>query len=155
MKEAANKYATFSLSSTISTGIFTSVHHHYEIGNATIYLVLLFIVLPTILIGWFLKNGSEIALWIYWLINAWLLLGVGLVDGLMSHAVKLIGIQIHELVALHGGSTSINENSLEGIMIYEITGTLTFITALFAGYYGVKLIRSIKNAAVKSEERNY
>lgn len=150
MKESANKYATLSLLSSISTGILTSVHHYYEIGNSTIYLVLLFIALPTILIVWFLKNGSGIALWLYWLINAWLVLGVGLVDGLMSHAVKLIGIQIHELVALHGGNVSSNGNVLEGNMIYEVTGVFTFVAALFAGYYGVKLIRSIKNTPVKS-----
>ncbi|MFA6978933.1 MAG: hypothetical protein WC209_06365 [Ignavibacteriaceae bacterium] len=154
MELAQNKYVTPSLVSTIITGVFTSIHHTYEIGAHAIFLVLLFIVLPSILMRWFVNTGKGIALWIYWLLTAWLVIGLGLIDGFINHAIKPIGFQIQALVALHGGGGATVENAFEGNIIYEVTGLLTFVASMFAGYYGVKLIRSIRNPMIKTGDSN-
>lgn len=154
MKLARNKYVTPSLVSTIITGMFTSIHHTYEIGFQAIILVVLFIVTPTLLMRWFRKTGNRVSLWIYGLLNAWLVVGLGLVDGFWKHTLKPIGFQIQALIAFHGGGTVTGEKVFEGNIIYKVTGILTFVASMFAVYYGIKFIQATRNSMIKSGDSN-
>lgn len=154
MELAQNKYVTPSLVSTIITGVFTSIHHTYEIGAHAIILVLLFIVTPTLLMRWFRNTGNRVSLWIYGLLYAWLVVGLGLVDGFWNHTLKPIGFQIQALIAFHGGGTVTGEKVFEGNIIYEVTGLLTFVAGMFAAYYGIKFIQTNRNSIIKSGDSN-
>lgn len=142
MKQALNKYASASLISIITTAAFTSVHHFYEIGFLAIVPVLLFIVSPILLMRRFGNIGAKIYLCIYGFLNVWLVVGLGIVDGLFNHTAKLFTSQVHALFALHGEGTKAVEKTFEGNLIYEGTGVLTFIASMFAVYYGYKFIRT-------------
>jgi len=151
MKQSSNKYVTLSLISTIITAVFTSLHHTFEIGPLAVILVLLFIVSPTLLIWRFKNTGKKVFLWVYGLLNLWLVIGLGLVDGLFNHTIKLLSFQFQALLALHGGSTKTVEKAFEGNFIYQGTGILTFVASMFAAHYGYKFIRTSRQSNTTSE----
>ena len=151
MKHALNKYASLSLISIIATAVLTSIHHFYEVGFLAVVLVLLFIGSPILLMQQFRNTERKVFLWLYGLLNTWLVIGLGLVDGLFNHTFKLLSFQVHTLLALHGGSTKTVEKAFEGNLIYEGTGILTFIASMFAAYYGYKFIQSIRQSETTSE----
>jgi len=141
MKPPAEKVISLSLISTVSTGILTSIHHANEIGFGAVVLAMVVVVLPMLSLRRFRRTGSKLALWVYRLLTAWLVVGFGLVDGFWNHTTKPLGFQLHALLALHGGGTTTMKKAVEGNFIHEGTGILTFIAAMFAMYYGFKFIR--------------
>jgi len=146
MKQARNKYVKLSLASMIVTATLSSVHHAYELGVYAVILIGLFIVLPAVFMQWFSKTGNQGSLWAYGLLNAWLVVGLGWVDGLWNHVVKPLGLQLHALAALHGGGANVVEKGVEGNFIYEGTAILTFVASIFAAYYGYKFIRTSRQS---------
>jgi len=103
---------------------------------------------------WFRNTGNRVSLWIYGLLNVWLVVGLGLVDGFWNHTLKPIGFQIQALIAFHGGGTVTGEKAFEGNIIYEVTGLLTFVAGMFAAYYGIKFIQTNRNSIIKSGDGN-
>lgn len=154
MKQALNKYSSLSLISIIVTGVFTSLHHFYEIGFLAVVLVLFFIVSPTLLMKQFRNTGKRVFLWIYGILGIWLVIGLGIVDGLFNHTAKLLSLQVHALLASHGGGTKAVEKAFEGNIIYEGTGILTLIAGMFAAYYGHKFIRTNMQSDSTNEQDN-
>ena len=154
MKYALNNYGTQSLISIIATAVLTTVHHFYEIGFLAVILVLLFIATPSLLIARYNKTEKKVFLWVYVLLNTWLVLGLGIVDGLFNHTTKFLNLQVHALLALHGGSTKVVEKAFEGNIIYEGTGVLTFVASMFAAYYGYKFIRTSLQSNLTSKQND-
>lgn len=154
MKQSQNKYASLSLISTIVAGTFTSIHHVFEIGYLAVILVLLFIVTPTLLMQWFRKTGSKVTLWVYGILITWFVVGLGLIDGLFNHTVKIIGFYFNALLSFHGGGTAGSEKTLEGNFIFQFTGMLTFFAGIFVAYYGYKFIRTSRRSRITSEQNN-
>lgn len=157
MKAETNKYATLSLASTVLTGIFTSVHHSYEIGYKAIVLAVLVVVLPVLAMGWLKRTGSRVALWVYGLLTAWLVLAFGMIDGLWNHTINGLGSYVNNAVlSLHGSMPGEGENvtadALAGNLIYQAAGVLTFIASAFAAYYGVKFLRTRKQPAIPNTQ---
>jgi len=136
-----NKFAKNSLVSMVLTGTFTTIHHSYEIGLHAGILALIFIVTPIFLMKWFRGTGNQHALWIYGLINTWLVFGLGLVDGLWNHIIRPLGFQVQALLSFHGGGMKTVEQAAGGGLIYQWTGVLTFVTSMVAAYYGYKFIQ--------------
>jgi len=147
MKSPAEKVMSLSLISTVSTGILTSIHHAYEMGFGAVVLALVVVVLPMLSLRRFRRTGSKVALWVYRLLTAWLVVGFGLIDGFWNHAIKPLGFQLHALLALHGGTTTVKKTA-EGDFIHEGTGVLTFLAAMFAMYYGFKFIRASRQSEI-------
>jgi hypothetical protein len=154
MKQEHNKYESLSLMSTILTATFSSIHHAYEIGFHAIILVVLFIVAPILLIRWIRNTDNKGALLIYGLLNAWLVVGLGLVDGLWNHILKPLSSQLQAFTAFHGGDTKTVENIAEGSFMYQATGVLTFIASIFAAYYSYKFIQLIRQSKHTNTENN-
>lgn len=154
MKQAFNKYASLSLVSTIITATFAGIHHVYEVGFHAVFLVVIFMVLPVLLMRWFKKTEKKVSLWAYGLLNTWLVIGFGLVDGLWNHILSPLGISLHALMSLHGGSSPTVEKAVEGNFIYDATGVLTFIVSMFAAYYAYKFIRTVRQTETTSEQNN-
>jgi hypothetical protein len=144
MKQSQNKFASLSLVSMIATGTMTTIHHSYEIGFHAVILALLFIIAPISLMLWFRKTGNSAALWIYGLLNTWLVFGLSLVDGLWNHVVRPLGFQVQALLSIHGGDLKTAEQLAGGNLIYEGTGIFTFVAGMFAAYYGYKFIQKSK-----------
>lgn len=154
MKHAPQKYASQSLMSIIATAVFTSIHHFYEIRFLAVVLVLLFIGSPILLMQQFINSRKRLFLWIYGILSIWLVIGLGLVDGLFNHTMKLLSFQVHTLLALHGGGTKAVEKAFEGNLIYQGTGVLTFVASMFAAYYGYKFVRTSMQSNSTSEQND-
>ena len=149
MKSEMEKYATLSLVSTVLTGIFTSIHHSYEIAYKAIVLALFVVVLPVLTMQWLKRTGSRVALWVYGLLTAWLVLAFGMIDGLWNHTINGLGSYVNNAVlSIHGsmpsGGEEVVANALAGNLIYQAAGVLTFIASTFAAYYGIKFLRTRK-----------
>jgi len=137
-----NKYAKLSLISVTLAGIFTSIHHYYEIGPNVLILISLIVILPIVLIKWFKYTRSKVALLTYGLISAWIVIGFGLVDGLFKHTLKVLGSYMSVLLRnLHGGNLPLPQINL----LFEGTAILTFIASMFAAYYSCKFIKEVYN----------
>ncbi|MBI3787083.1 MAG: hypothetical protein HY276_02400 [Ignavibacteriales bacterium] len=152
--KAFNKYASLSLTSTIITATFAATHHVYEVGFHAIFLVIIFMVLHALLMRWFKRTEKKSSLWAYGLLNTWLVVGFGLVDGLWNHILRPLGFSLHALMSLHGGGSPAVEKAFEGSFIYEVAGALTFIASMFAAYYAYKFIQTARRSRTTSEQNN-
>ena len=143
-----NRYGRPSLLSTMSAGVFTSIHHGYEIGYLAIALAAVVVVLPLMVMRWLRRTGSKMALWVYGLITTWLVIGFGIVDGFWNHMMRTLGYY-YVLLPAHGGNERIVEKTFSlvppevGNDLFEATGVLTFLTGLSAAYYAIKFTRSM------------
>lgn len=148
MKQVQNKFASLSLVSMILTGTLTTIHHSYELGFHAIVLVFLFVITPFFLMQWIRKTSNRSALWIYGLLNTWLVFGLGLVDGLWNHIIRPLGFQVQALLSIHGGGMKGAEQVAGGNLIYEGTGIFTFVASMFAAYYGYKFIQASRQSKI-------
>lgn len=158
MRHSSNEYAVLSLATTILTAILTSIHHSYEMGIHALILVVLFIILPSVFMAWFKKTESRGALWAYGLLDTWLVVGLGVVDGLWNHIIRPMGFSLHGLMALHGGamggSGSAATDAGGGSIVYTLTGALTFVAAMFAAYYGYRFIQTNRQSGTATDSNN-
>lgn len=150
------KFAKSSLFSVILTALATSVHHYYEIGIHVIFLILVFILIPTLLMLRIQNSNKKIYLWIYGFLNVWLVAGFGFIDGFWNHTLKIFDSGINSLImsahgSMHGIGGGATEDNLAGNHIYQGAGILTFIAALFAAYYGYNFIKEV----VRSKSENH
>lgn len=150
MKQARDTYASLSLMSTVLTGALTSIHHAYEIGSYAVILAFLFVFSPALLMRWFRNTGNRGSLLGYGLLTTWLVVGLGVVDGLWNHIIRPLGLQFHALVAFHGGASSTVAQSIEGNLVHGVTGILTFVASIFTAYYGYKFIRMSRQSETTS-----
>jgi len=136
------KTAALSLVSITLAGIITSAHHLYRLGFEVLIPALVIVFVPYLLMRWYRRSGSKLALWFYGVLNVLVISWFGVIDGFADHVVKAFGRYI--LTPLTGESVKIGSMILppyEGDFFYEITGILTFIASAFATYYGIKMIR--------------
>ena len=153
-----NKYATLSLVSITLTGIIATLHYVYKLGFSLLIPGAVILLLPYLLMLWFKRSGNnKAALWAYGLLNAFVILGLGFVDGFLDHTVlfgKTLAYNI--LLPLHGGDPKTVEKVFSLLppapvdAFLESSGVLTFIVSLFALYYGFKFIQgNWKNEKLK------
>jgi len=154
MKPSVKKVAILSLTSTVTTGVLTSIHHVYEIGFGAIMIALVVVVLPILSMRRLWQTGSKVALWAYQLLITWIVIGFGLVDGFWQHTIKPLGFQLHALMSLHGGTTPAVKKAIIGNPIHEGTGVLTFVAAMLAAYYGYKFIQATRQSTITVTEAN-
>ncbi len=154
MKVEGPNYATLALTSTIVTAACTSLHHYIELGFSAMILLILFVAIPVFLIQRFRNTGSRWALRTYGILNAWLIVGFGVVDGLWNHIVKPLGLKFHELLAFHGGGANVTRSAVEGGLLSDITGMLTFFASIGAAYFGYKYMISARLSTTKAERVN-
>jgi hypothetical protein len=141
-------YATRSLVSMTLTGIITTLHHVYRLGFHLLVPGAAIILLPFLLMLWFKRAGNKAALWAYGLLIAFVIAGLGFVDGFLNHTVPFSKtVAYNVLLPLHGGDPEVVERVFSLLppasvdILYESTGVLTFIVSLFASYYGYKFIQ--------------
>jgi len=149
----ASSYAKLSVISITVTAIITSVHHVYREGPGFIVPAVLIVLLPYILMRWFGGSGGNIALGVYGLLNALIIVGLGIVDGFFDHVVNAV---ITLYAASNGEAVDrldrafrvLTQTPLAGDPLYEITGILTFLASMFAAYYLYRFMRATFSARV-------
>ncbi len=139
------KAARLSLISLTITGILTSIHHLYRFEWDVFIPAMLVIFLPIVFMHWFLQSGKRVALWLYGVFSALIIIWFGIIDGGFDHTLRAINEYV--LVPLGISSLSVDlrllpPSALSGEFFYELTGILSFVASLFAAYYSYKFIRT-------------
>ena len=146
--QATNTYANLSLVSITLTGIIATIHYVYKMGFSLLIPGVLIILLPSLLMLWFKHAGNKVALWAYGVLNAFVIIGLGFVDGFLDHTMLFSkSLAYNILLPLHGGNPKVVEQIFSLLppapvdVFFESTGILTFIVSLFALYFGYKFIK--------------
>src|SRR4029453_15794855 len=80
--DSLQQYAQASLVSVVLTAIAITVNHVYTLGVGAFLLGATLVVVPAVLLMWLRRTGSKAAFIGYLLMNLWLVVGFGLVEGL-------------------------------------------------------------------------
>lgn len=140
-------YAKLSVITITVTAIITSVHHIYREGWMLLIPAALIVLLPYVLMRWFGASGSNFALSAYGLLNALIIVGLGIVDGFLDHVVNAF-ITLYSATSgeaadrLDRAFRVLPQTPLVGDALYELTGILTFIGSMIAAYYWYRFMRA-------------
>src|SRR5439155_884506 len=133
-KNGGPQYVRASLISVVLTAVAITVNHTYTLGTGALVLGAALVVVPAILLMSFRKTESKAALIGYLLINAWIVVGFGLMNGLWDTTFRLF------LGTLLSSFSTAFPKPVIGTFAFEISGILTFIGSCFVLYYGVRLL---------------
>lgn len=121
------------------TVILASIDHFYLFGSRALVAGFGAIVLLHVLIFLFWRTRNKAFLMIYGILNGFILLGFGLANGFWNHACKLF------LTYLHNGMPTplahLFSHPTVGCFVYEGSGTLAFVTSVFAAYFAYQFVR--------------
>jgi hypothetical protein len=144
------------LISLTTAAAVAGVHHVYRLGPEVLIPALVITALPYVLLRHYRTSGSRLALWSYAGLTSLIFLWFGIIDGLLDHVLKALGLQHTTL--LPGGEATVVRTALSlwspgaGNMFYESTGVLEFAVSIVALYYGHGLLRASRwERAVKNE----
>lgn len=132
--------AGLSLAGISTTVILASITHAYEFGFRAFIAGFIVIALLCGMNVLFRRTRSKFFLVFYGLLNAWVIIGFGLINGFWNHAVKVF------LNLLHNGYlppflAKLFMTPQIGSFFLESVGILTFVMSIFAAYYGYRFIK--------------
>jgi ABC-type branched-subunit amino acid transport system substrate-binding protein len=133
----AHRFARLSLLSITLTAVLTTIHHYYKLGNGAFILGVIMIGLPIIFLNWFRKKKTAVPFVLYGLMNVWVIIGFGIVDGFWDSTIKVYFSNF----LFHNSRLFIR--SPLGSFPFEVTGVFAFIASLFATYYGYKFLKAV------------
>jgi ABC-type branched-subunit amino acid transport system substrate-binding protein len=135
---AIHPSARASLTSVILTALVITVNHTYALGSTALLLGAVLISVPAILLAWFRRTDSTLALGAYLLMTVWIVIGFGLLKGLWETMLPLyLGTW------LSSRSTTF-ARPVVGTWGFAISGVLTFIGSVFVGFYSYKLLEAAR-----------
>ncbi len=134
------KMAALSLAAISATVVLASITHAPASGHHVYVAGLLVIAVLCGLNYLYLRTRNKAVLVLYGLINAWVIIGFGLVNGFWNHAFKVF------LYYLHNGAmppllAKLFMTPQIGSPVSEGAGILMFVMSMFAAYYGYKFIK--------------
>jgi ABC-type branched-subunit amino acid transport system substrate-binding protein len=122
-----------SLTSVAFTAIAITLNHTYTLGTQALILGGGLAAVAGIFLAWFRRTGSNVALTGYLLINAWIVVGFGLMKGFWETTLRVF------LGTLLSSVSTSFPKPIIGSFGFEISGILTFIGSWFVLYYAVRL----------------
>jgi hypothetical protein len=132
--------AGLSLAAISATVILSSTTHAYESGYRAFLAGLIVIALFFGMSILYRRTKKKYFLVLYGLLNAWVIIGFGLLSGFWNHGMKVF------LYYLHNGSlppflAKLFMTPQIGSPFSEGAGVLTFFMSVFAAYYGSSFIK--------------
>lgn len=137
-------FANLSLISSALTVFLASITHAYIFGHRAFFAGFIFIFLLAILNIQYQRGKNKIFLFFYFLLNLFVIIGFGLLNGFWNHTIKV------SLYYLHGSQipplfAGLFENTSIGTFFQESIGFLTFIASMFSAYYSFKMMQKKLN----------
>jgi ABC-type branched-subunit amino acid transport system substrate-binding protein len=117
------------------TTVAITFNHVFTLGGVAFLLGATLLVLPPALWIWFRRTGNRWALAAYGVMNAWIVVGFGVIKGLWD-----ITLPIFAGTFLSSVSTAYPK-PVFGAFGFEISGVAMFLGSLFVLYYGLQLIQ--------------
>lgn len=129
-----NSFGKQSLISIVLTVILASITHAYQFGYRAFVAGGILIIIMSVLNIFYQRNKNKMLIVLYILLNAWVIVGFGIINGFWNHGFKVF------LTYLHNGYLP---PFLEGLFLdpkigsvfFEGVGILTFVASMFATYY--------------------
>src|SRR5438874_8917247 len=123
--EDLHRAARRSLASIALAAAAITVNHLYSLGPAALVLGGVLIVLPTLVLLWFRRSRSLVALAGYAAMNLWIVVGFGLYKGLWLGALRLfVGTALASVSTWYPTPTI-------GAYGFEASAILMFVTSIF------------------------
>ena len=132
--------AALSLAGISATIILASITHVYEFGYRAFIAGLISIALLCGMSILYQRTKKKVFLVFYGLLNAWAIIGLGLLNGFWNHSFKVFLYYLHN-GALPSFLAKLFMTPQIGSFFYEGAGVLTFVMSMVASYYGYKLIK--------------
>ncbi|PYR51708.1 MAG: hypothetical protein DMF95_07965, partial [Acidobacteria bacterium] len=118
------------------TAVAITFNHVFTLGSGAFVLGATLLAVPPALWIWFRRTGNRRALAAYGVMNAWIVVGFGVITGLWD-----ITLPIFAGTFLSSVSTAYPK-PVFGAFGFEISGVAMFLGSLFVLYYGLQLIPS-------------
>jgi len=118
------------------TAVAITFNHVFTLGSGAFVLGATLLAVPPVLWIWFRRTGNRWALAAYGVMNAWIVVGFGVIKGLWE-----ITLPIFAGTWLSSVSTAYPK-PVFGDFGFEISGVAMFLGSLFVLYYGLQLVRS-------------
>jgi len=129
-----------SLASLVVAAVAITINHLYSLGPAALGLGAVLVLAPTTALLWFRRKRSTVALTLYAAIVLWVVLGFGVYKGLWLGTLRLfLGTMLASL------STSFAKPVI-GSYVFEASGILMFVSAVFVAAHGLEFIRAARPA---------
>jgi ABC-type branched-subunit amino acid transport system substrate-binding protein len=125
-----------SVAAVAVTAIAITFNHVFTLGGGALFLGATLLAVPPALWIWFRRTGNRWALGAYGLMNAWIVVGFGLIKGLWD-----ITLPIFAGTFLSSASPAYPKPVFAAFG-FEISGVAMFLGSIFVLYYGVQLIPS-------------
>jgi len=132
-----HRFARLSLLSIIITAIFITVHHVYKLGPSAIILGSTIVGAGVLLLRWFRKTKGLAPLILYGLLNVWIIVGFGLMEGFWDSTIRVFFSNF-----LFSDSRLFIRSPLKAYP-FEVSGVLTFVASLYVLYYGYKFFVAV------------
>jgi hypothetical protein len=132
--------AALSLAAIAATVILASITHAYEFGYRAFIAGLISLALLCGMSVLYQRTKKKVFLFFYGLLNAWVIIGFGLLNGFWNHSFKVFLFYLHN-GALPPFLAKLFMTPHIGSFFYEGVGVLTFVMSMVASYYGYKLIK--------------
>jgi len=142
MKSQTERYARASLVSAEVTVLLASIIHIPRFGHAAFVAGVLLGYAIWLLNNWFRRSGTKAVLVIYSLLNAWLIIGFGLVNGFWNHTVKVSLYYLHN-ESLPPFLARMFSNPVLGSSWYEGAGILLFVVAMVTAHTGYLWLKAM------------
>ena len=133
-QKRAEQYGGLSFASVAATAMAITANHFYMLGIVALALGAVLLIVSAGLLAWFRRTGNSVAFIGYMVMNAWIVVGFGLIKGLWGTTLKVfLGTLLASI------STTFPKPSI-GAFGFEISGIMMFIGSLFVLYYALKLM---------------
>jgi ABC-type branched-subunit amino acid transport system substrate-binding protein len=124
------------------TAVAITFNHVFTLGSGAFVLGATLLAVPPALWIWFRRTGNRWALTAYGVMNAWIVVGFGVIKGLWD-----ITLPIFAGTFLSSVSTAYPK-PVFGAFGFEISGVAMFLGSLFVLYYGLQLMPSGRRVAL-------
>jgi ABC-type branched-subunit amino acid transport system substrate-binding protein len=123
-----------SLLSVMLTAVAITVNHLYTLGPGALLLGAALLVVPAALLARFRRTGSKPALVGYVVVNAWIIIGFGAINGLWGRTLPVfVGTMLSSMSTAYPAPVF-------GAFWFEISGIVMFLGSLFVLVYGIRLV---------------
>lgn len=129
-----NSFANLSLLSIILTVILAAITHAYEFGYRAFVAGGILIIILGVLNMFYRRAKNKMIFILYAFLNAWVIIGFGIINGFWNHAFKVFLNYLHNgylppFLARLFSDPEVGSSLLEG------SGVLTFVASMVATYY--------------------
>jgi len=139
--------STRSLWAASLTAAFAAVTHAYIFGPPALAVGVGGVAVLVALGLRHRRTGRPVWLWMYLLLNLWLVLGFGLVGGFWNHVVKVV-VLLHHPQGMPPELGGLFIDHVMGTAGNEVAGSLTFLSSIAAAYYARRLLLGTRAGAL-------